>query len=144
MVPSTYTVLAELPRLPTGKPDLRALAAPGGARPATGSAYVSPRTPLEEQLVQIWCELLGLDRVGVDDNFMDLGGDSLLAARVAAHASAAFGIDLPPNALFDTPTVAAVASVVAQHMAASLPPETLAQMLAEIEIDGGAEARSSR
>jgi amino acid adenylation domain-containing protein len=105
MVPSAFVALDVLPRTPSGKLDRKALPAPAQQRAAM-AAYVAPRTPGEEVLAGIWCELLGLERVGVDDNFFELGGHSLLAMRVTARLREAFAIELPLRAVFEAPTVA--------------------------------------
>jgi amino acid adenylation domain-containing protein len=103
MVPSAFVPVAALPLTPSGKIDRKALLAPE-VRPDVG-AYVAPRTPTEEVLCGIWCELLKLDRVGVNDNFFELGGHSLLAMRVIAYVRRAFGVELPLRMLFDVQTV---------------------------------------
>jgi acyl carrier protein len=107
MVPSLIVALDALPRSANGKLDRAALPAPdAGAR---RGEYVAPRTALEIQLARIWAEALGVDRVGIDDHFFDLGGHSLLITRVAARIRRELGLELPLRTLFDHPTVAAIA-----------------------------------
>ncbi|MGH7831697.1 MAG: non-ribosomal peptide synthetase, partial [Candidatus Binatia bacterium] len=79
MVPFTFITLAAMPLTATGKVDRRALPAPDGARPALEASFAAPRTATEERLAAIWSQMLALDRVGVHDNFLELGGDSLSA-----------------------------------------------------------------
>jgi hypothetical protein len=112
---------------------LLALTALDGWRPVMPGSYIAPRTPVEAGLAQLWSEVLGLDRVGVEDNFMDLGGDSLLAGRIASRIGTVLGVDLPHGALFEAPTVASLAVVVAQRLAEAVPDAALEQTLAEIE-----------
>ncbi|MEM8960334.1 MAG: amino acid adenylation domain-containing protein [Acidobacteriota bacterium] len=116
MVPAVIVVLEALPRLPNGKINRGALRAPEGA----GVASVSrpPSGPVEEQLARLFAEVLGRDRVdqvGADDHFFALGGHSLLAARVVARIREAFGRELPLATLFDHPTVAELATVLAAY-----------------------------
>jgi amino acid adenylation domain-containing protein/non-ribosomal peptide synthase protein (TIGR01720 family) len=106
MVPAVISVLDRLPLLDNGKLDRRALPAP--PRP-TGSA--DARTDLERGLAEIWADVLGVDQVGVHDNFFDLGGDSILGIQVAAATRAKLGLIWPYRALFDRPTVAELATV---------------------------------
>ncbi|HEX7239719.1 MAG TPA: amino acid adenylation domain-containing protein, partial [Longimicrobiaceae bacterium] len=115
MVPSAFVVLEALPLTPGGKIDRRALPAP--ERGADPTAYVAPRTPVEEVLAEIVAEVLGLERVGVEDGFFDVGGHSLLATRVLARIRRAFGVDLPMRALFESPTVAGLAAWLAAEPA---------------------------
>ncbi|WP_407882763.1 amino acid adenylation domain-containing protein, partial [Scytonema sp. NUACC26] len=82
MVPSAFVMLETLPLTPNGKVDRRALPAPDTARPELDQAFVAPRTPIEEVLAGIWTQTLGIDSVGIYDNFFDLGGHSLLATQV--------------------------------------------------------------
>jgi surfactin family lipopeptide synthetase C len=110
LVPAAFMVVPSVPRTPSGKLDARALPVvqvePGVER---------PRTPLEERIAGIWAEALGVDRVGVDDDFFsDLGGHSLLATRVTSRLRQAFGVDLPIAALFEASTVSALAVVIEQ------------------------------
>jgi acyl carrier protein len=108
MIPSAFVLLDAMPLTPSGKVDRRALPAPEHSR-AGLAELVTPRTPVEEAIAEIWIALLKLERVGVHDNFFALGGHSLLAAQLVARLRAAFGLDLPLRALFETPTVAGLA-----------------------------------
>ena len=81
MVPAVFVRLEALPLTPSDKIDRRALPLPDDLRPQLETGYVAPRNPIEEQLASIWCKVLGVERVGIHDNFFDLGGHSLLAVR---------------------------------------------------------------
>ena len=107
MVPSRIILLEQLPLTPSGKIDRLALPDPVSERP-TGE-LVAPRTASEQALATIWARLLGLGRVSVDDNFFDLGGNSLMALRVVMEANRA-GIGLAPHAIFQYQTIAELAS----------------------------------
>ncbi|MGR4879945.1 amino acid adenylation domain-containing protein [Streptomyces sp. LARHCF249] len=119
MVPAVFLRLDELPLTPSGKVDRGALPAPQG-RVAGGDAYEAPRTATEEVLVQIWQELLGVEPVGVHDDFFASGGDSLLAVRMASRINAAFLTALSPRTLFDRPTVAQTAHEIEDRILAEL------------------------
>ncbi|WP_433234970.1 amino acid adenylation domain-containing protein [Actinomadura nitritigenes] len=112
MVPSAFVFLDRLPLTTTGKIDRKALPSPGTDRPELSGAYEPPRTPTERALSDVWAEVLGLDRVGAHDDFFDLGGHSILAARIVMRARTMLDVDLPLAALFDAPTVAGLAAVV--------------------------------
>ncbi len=105
MVPAAYVRLDAWPLTGNGKLDRNALPAPDGATLLSGRPYVAPRTPIEEVLAAMWAELLGLERVGIHDNFFDLGGHSLMAMRLIAAIRDTFGIGLPLKLFFETPTV---------------------------------------
>jgi amino acid adenylation domain-containing protein len=109
LVPAAFVALAHLPLTTNGKLDRRALPAPAEAH-ADADAVARPRTPAEELLAELWAELLGAGRVGADENFFDLGGHSLLATRLLARVAAAFGVELPVRAVFEAPTVTALAA----------------------------------
>jgi amino acid adenylation domain-containing protein len=113
MVPSHVVILEALPRTPNGKVDRRALPAPVPKSPRTG-APVAPRTALERTIAAVWAEVLGVERVGVEDNFFDLGGHSLLVARVHGRLRESLGRDdLTMVDLFRHPTVVALARYLA-------------------------------
>ena len=102
MVPAAVVVLEELPLSASGKVDRRRLPAPEG-RPQVGG-YVEARTQVEQALAQIWREVLRLDRVGVEDNFFDLGGDSIQSIRIVARAHQE-GIGLTVRQMFEQQTI---------------------------------------
>jgi amino acid adenylation domain-containing protein len=133
MIPSAWVFLDAFPLAPNGKVNRNALPPPSAARPELDTAFVAPRTPVEATLATIWSEVLDLDRVGIHDNFFDLGGHSLAATRVVSRVIPAFRIELPITSLFDSPTVADMAAVITESQARKVDEEELAQMLAEVE-----------
>ena len=104
MLPAAYVVVHELPLTPTRKVDRNALPDPPRERPALDRRYAAPATPTEELLAAVWSDVLELERVGVEDDFFELGGDSLRATRVAARGDA-LGIELPVRTVFEHPTI---------------------------------------
>ena len=112
MLPSDFVMLNEIPLTPNGKVDRGALPAWERRRPELAHRYAAPRTPIEKIMARIWCEVLGLKRVGINDNFFDLGGHSLLATTVASRIHDSLQVDLPLRALFENPTVAELAVLV--------------------------------
>ena len=116
MVPASFVYLDRLPLTTSGKVDRKALPAHDSERPDLGSTFVPPRTPSEELLAEIWCELLGLNEIGVEDNFFDLGGHSLLAIQMISRVRHYFQVELPVRRLFETPTVAGLAMAVVEFL----------------------------
>lgn len=109
MVPAIFVDMRELPLLPSGKVDRRALPQPPGVGPDLAARHVGPRDEAEAGLAAIWRELLHLQEVGVTQNFFDLGGHSLLAMQVLARIRDRFEVDVPIRGLFDAPTIEGLA-----------------------------------
>ena len=120
MLPSVYTVMERLPLTANGKVDRKALPAPDDARPELAQTYVAAQTPTEELIAGVWAEVLGLDRVGIDDDFFDLGGHSLLAMQVISRLCDAFKLELPLRLLFSKPTIRTLAAGVKQELQTGL------------------------
>ena len=116
MQPAAFVRLAALPRTPNGKTDRRALPAPQEELWLSARDYVAPRTPIEERIANIWAEVLGVNRVGIHDDFFALGGHSLLASQVIARVRTAFTTELPLRAIFAAPTVAGLAEKTEQQV----------------------------
>jgi aryl carrier-like protein len=114
MVPWTVVFVEEMPLSPNGKIDRKKLPPPDTT--TTLTSFIAPRTEFEEAVAGIWRELLGLDRVGVEDNFYGLGGHSLLLMQLSHRIRADFGVDVGLRTLFDTPTVAQMTVVIAAEL----------------------------
>ena len=115
MLPAAYVLLEEFPLTASGKVDRCALPAPDASRPAQGQAYLGPRDQLEQLLVDLWQAVLGLDQVGVADNFFAIGGDSIKGAILINQLQELLGEYVYVVAIFDAPTVAALADYLRQH-----------------------------
>jgi amino acid adenylation domain-containing protein len=121
MVPAAFVVLDALPLSANGKVDRAALPAPQREASPAEHAHLAPRDPIEEVLAGIWCQVLGLPRVGRDDNFFDLGGHSLLATQVNSRIAQAFQAELALEELFAAPTLAGLAQSVRVAVAGGAP-----------------------
>ena len=117
MVPGVWVVVEELPLTANGKVDRKGLPEPEGMRPELESGYEEPGTETEKKLAEIWGEVLGLERVGVHDNFFDLGGHSLLATQVVSRIREGLGVELPLRKLFEQATVAELAEEIERSRA---------------------------
>jgi amino acid adenylation domain-containing protein len=142
MVPGRFIFLDALPVSPNGKIDRKALPVPGRLRPELDTPLVGGRTPLEKDLAQIWSEVLELDQIGIHDNFLDLGGDSLAATRIVSRVIATFQTEIPLRSLFQSPTVAEMAVVISRYEIKKIGENELAKILDELESLGEEETRS--
>lgn len=133
MIPSAFVMLRAFPLTPNGKVDRSALPVPEDTRPDLDAPFAAPRTVVEEDLAEIWAEVLSLDHVGIHDNFFDLGGHSLTATRIISQVIKRFQLELPIQSLFESPTVAEMAAVITQSQAKNLGEKELEQLLAELE-----------
>ncbi|MEV5412745.1 condensation domain-containing protein [Thermopolyspora sp. NPDC052614] len=114
MIPVAFVVLPAPPRTRNGKVDLAALPDVELATGGPKNTFVAPRDDLERGIAEIWRDILGVERVGVHDDFFQLGGHSLLATRLAARIAAEHGVEFPLRKLFDNPTVAGIAAGLAE------------------------------
>jgi amino acid adenylation domain-containing protein len=108
MHPSAYVWLNELPKTTSGKVDRKNLPKPDLKRPELSVLYKAPVTPIEKNITGIWMELLLLDKIGVDDNFFQLGGNSLLALKTVAMLKHQFNYEVPITKLYQCPTVSGI------------------------------------
>jgi acyl carrier protein len=95
--------------------------------------YVAPGNPVEQQLAGLWTEVLGVERVGVKDNFFKLGGNSLLATRLLSRVREIFNLEVPLRALFETPTISTLALTIMQTQASQLDGDEMERLLTELE-----------
>ncbi|MCB0121819.1 MAG: hypothetical protein KDE58_06215, partial [Caldilineaceae bacterium] len=121
MMPAQIMVLPEIPLTPNGKIDYAALPAPNAAA-VDSERHRPPRDAVEQQLAQMWQQLLSVDPVGLDDNFFRLGGHSILAVQLFSQMRKEFGVDLNIGLLFRYPTLAELAAVIKETPVASAAP----------------------
>jgi acyl carrier protein len=131
MIPFRFSFLESLP-LSNGKLNKRALPHPEGIRPRMSQAYEPPKSELEHALAAIWSEVLGIDKVGIRDNFFDLGGHSLAAGRVVSRVIKDFRLEIPLQSLFQSPTIEDMAAVIAVHQGKTLDEQTLTRLLEDL------------
>jgi acyl carrier protein len=141
MIPSVFIMQEHLPLTTTGKVDRKALSDPGNSRPELETPFVAPRTSVEIQLMEIWGNVLCLDQIGVNDNFVDLGGHSLAAMRVVCQVIEKLQLEIPLASLFQAPTVAEMAAVIEAHQGKKVGEADLERMLVELESLSDDEAR---
>ncbi|TAK13777.1 MAG: hypothetical protein EPO32_04185 [Anaerolineae bacterium] len=109
MIPAYFVFLEAIPRSSTGKVDSKKLPDIAGLRPALSTPFVEPVTDLEIALAKIWAEILAIHPIGLNDPFVDLGGDSLSATQVFAEVEKHLGASIPPGVLYSAPTIASLA-----------------------------------
>jgi acyl carrier protein len=120
MVPSAFVFLEALPTTPNGKLDRKALPEPDQHRQDLGTEFIAPRSPMEQQLAEIWAEVLKIDRIGIHDNFFELGGHSLLATQVIVRIGEQLSVGLPLSSLFESPTIAELAILIEKNVGVEL------------------------
>jgi len=134
MIPSAFLFLERMPLTPNGKIDTAALPEPGPS--VAGPAFGSLQGEIQMQLGKIWCEVLGLDRVGPADNFFDLGGNSLLAVRLAHQVNSRMGLKVPLSALFLAPTVARFAEMLSEQAVAGSKSGSTEPVIVPLRVEG--------
>ncbi|HEX6367447.1 MAG TPA: amino acid adenylation domain-containing protein [Longimicrobium sp.] len=132
MVPSVFVPVDALPLTPSGKVDRRALPDPSAARAPSSAPFVAPRTQVEAAVADAWREVLGVERVGVNDGFFDLGGHSLLAVQVLSRVQERTGVEVPIREFFEAPTVAALTVAIVRGEAARVDGALTAALLDEL------------
>jgi amino acid adenylation domain-containing protein len=115
MVPNSFLFLGTLPRTPNGKIDRKALPESGGSRPELEGRFVEPRNSVESKIARIWCEILGLEEVGIYDDFFDLGGDSLLVVQLALEMEKQLRTPVPLASILQAPRVAELDEIFGQR-----------------------------
>ncbi|MDJ0754263.1 MAG: amino acid adenylation domain-containing protein [Ardenticatenaceae bacterium] len=136
MIPAYFVRLEALPLTQNGKVDRAALPSPADQRPELESTFVAPETDVESQLAGIWVQTLNLKRVGIYDNFFDVGGNSVPAVQIVAKINRHFEIDFPLRSFFESPTISAQAELIEELVLAdleSLSDEEIEALLAEME-----------
>jgi acyl carrier protein len=133
MVPSAFVWLEALPLTTSGKVDRRALPVPAWDQIEQPETFVAPRSAIEQELAQMWAEVLAVERVGVYDNFFALGGHSLIATQLISRLRANFQVDLPLRRLFEAPTVAGLANLIEEGLLEQVSAAELNDLLDELE-----------
>ena len=127
MVPNTFVFIDSMPLTHNGKVDRRALPAPAKSDVPLEANFASSNNSIEETLVTIWSDILGVQPIGIHDNFFELGGHSLLLTQVMSRCRKAFSIKIPLQSLFQKPTIAELAEIIAQSQAQSQQQDDVAQ-----------------
>ncbi len=109
MVPSVFAEIEAFPLTPAGKVDRRSLPSPVADRPSLEECFAAPETQMEQEIAELWRNLLGLDEIGIHDDFFNLGGDSLLVVHFVSQARERLGVEIRVGRVFESPTVEALA-----------------------------------
>jgi amino acid adenylation domain-containing protein len=131
MLPAHYVGLTELPLSANGKINYQALPVPEPDDIQSQTTYIAPKTPIEEQITEIWCDVLNCQKPSVDQDFFELGGDSLLATQVLARLRHNFSIELTLRTLFANPTITELGNMIEADMLSRVDPELLQAAMAE-------------
>ena len=133
MIPAAFVFLENLPLTPNGKINRRALPVPDTSQRNLEVDFVLPSTDTEQELADIWTEVLKLKQVGINDNFFELGGHSLLATQAISRLREVFSLDFPLRYLFENPTIAELAQKVIEQQIEQVENDELARILAEVD-----------
>jgi acyl carrier protein len=128
-----FVVLGSLPLRPNGKVNRQILPPPGRNRPELSNPFTAPGTPTESIIAKIWSETLGIDEIGTDDNFFDLGGDSILVSKVVSTVNRAFPWGLSVREFFEAPTVARTSQILTTKEPSPGLTDSIAQAVLEVE-----------
>lgn len=135
MIPSAFVPLSEMPLTPNSKLNRKALPAPEEIQLESDTTYEAPRSPLEKLLADIWMEVLAVDKVGINDDFFDVGGQSILATQFVSRVQQVLPGKVPLQAIFERPTIAGLADFIMQSQSAQDLDQqyALAELFAEIQ-----------
>jgi amino acid adenylation domain-containing protein len=135
MIPSAFVSLETMPLTPNGKVNRKALPIPEQVQQDKEGTFIAPRTPVEEIIANIWCQILFIEKVSIHDNFFDLGGNSLLATQLISRLRQFLEVELPLRSVFEAPTVAELALIISQHQDIKQDEKTqiMEQLLSELE-----------
>jgi aryl carrier-like protein len=133
MIPAAFVTLAQMPLTPSGKVDRKALPKPEQIQDQRQQPLVLPRNPTEQQLADMWSELLGLRQVSIHDNFFDLGGHSLLLTQLASRMRNTMSVDVPLRSLFESPTILEMGQLLSSWQVAQHDATEFAELLSEIK-----------
>jgi acyl carrier protein len=143
MIPSVWVSLDRLPLTLNGKIDRGALPAADQSRLESEKSHEAPRTSVEVAVANVWREVLKIDKVSIRDNFFDLGGHSLLATQIVSRIRDRLSAELPLRAIFESPTVAELATLIEKNQSGSLDEAALTRSLGEIEAMTEEEAQQN-
>jgi acyl carrier protein len=133
MVPAAFVQLERMPLTSNGKIDRRALPDADLAKFSSKADCTQPRTPLEEEVLAAWQEVLGIERIGLNDNFFEIGGHSVLATRIIILLRSNLGLNISLRLLFENATVAGMATALMESLLEQAEQPDLAEMINEIE-----------
>jgi acyl-coenzyme A synthetase/AMP-(fatty) acid ligase len=143
MIPANFVFLDKLPRTPNGKVNRRALPDPDGSSSKAAAVYVEPRTALEKVLAGVWGELLNYEPIGINDNFFNLGGHSILVTQLVGRLRSLLPVDLPLRIIFDRPTIAELSDYILEQAEDTAEIETTAELLMQVADLSDAEAEAA-
>jgi long-subunit acyl-CoA synthetase (AMP-forming) len=133
MIPAAFVSMERMPLTSNGKIDRQALPRADFSRLESVQEFTEPRTPLEREVAESWKEVLGLERIGITDNFFEIGGHSLLATRVIILLRAKLGLNFSLRLLFENPTVAGMACALIEPLLEHLDEQEAIRMVDEVE-----------